>query len=101
MKDNNLTPEEWASKILDEYSYDIEKLSLQLWKDEMLFGVSGYEVGETGLRRVDPLTPEGQAMLFNDTHTDRIVHIEHLTVDEIIEKYDLTEEQIKNLKNEK
>lgn len=93
--------EEKASEIILKHLKDMTEESHKMMCDELIWGVSISETKEGIPRRVDPLSEEGMTLLYNQTHSDSKGSFEHLTLEEVIERYgdDLTEEQIKNLRN--
>lgn len=72
-----------------------ECLEKMFW-DELTYGVSGCHFSEDGdIQRLDPMVVE-EIIRFRKAQED--MHTENLTIDEVLERYPLTEEQIQKLK---
>lgn len=82
---------------------DKENLQKSLM-DQLLFGESYVHVSEDGIKRLDPLDPKTQSLVDRLRPYSDVINLhsfmssENLTLDQVIEKYHLTEEQVINLK---
>lgn len=67
----------------------------QMFHDDLLYGVSGCHVSKDGnVKRLDPMSVEDMIR----SRDIKDMKTEKLTVEEIIERYSLTEEQIAKLR---